>query len=199
MDKEDKRYQKAEERIKKTFLSLLEEKGFQSVSVTDIIKQAGINRTTFYAHYKDKYELVEQLELELWKPLFTMLEEKLNPPGDLLNNMQGWLLHIANYYYEHRNLLLLYAGDRGDPNYWNFFSRKIQELLNQTTVKSQLAVPLEYMMAFLMGASSSVLMIWVKRGFRETPEEFSKIIYEIAKDIPKDVLIVEGRNADVSD
>lgn len=75
MDKEDKRYQKAEKRIKNSFLTLMAEVGFDAVTVTDIIKEANVNRTTFYSHYKDKYDLMEQVEDEFWNPMLLYMME----------------------------------------------------------------------------------------------------------------------------
>ncbi len=41
------------------FLEILSKKGFQSLSVQDITEKAGVNRTTFYLHFADKYALAE--------------------------------------------------------------------------------------------------------------------------------------------
>jgi AcrR family transcriptional regulator len=40
-------------------MSLLEEKGFQALTVQDITERAGVNRATFYAHFPDKYALLD--------------------------------------------------------------------------------------------------------------------------------------------
>ena len=47
--------------IRKAFLDLLREKAFEKITVTDIVKRADINRSTFYAHYPDVRGLVEEL------------------------------------------------------------------------------------------------------------------------------------------
>lgn len=44
---------------------LIEEKGFDKLSVTDITTYANVNRGTFYLHYVDKYDLLDQIEAEL--------------------------------------------------------------------------------------------------------------------------------------
>ncbi len=43
----------------KAFIEVLAEKGFQAVSVQDITDRAGVNRTTFYLHFPDKYAMVD--------------------------------------------------------------------------------------------------------------------------------------------
>ncbi len=47
--------------IRQAFLSLLEEKAFEKITATDIIKRADINRSTFYAHYPDARGLMEEI------------------------------------------------------------------------------------------------------------------------------------------
>ncbi|WP_164848060.1 TetR/AcrR family transcriptional regulator C-terminal domain-containing protein [Lacticaseibacillus hulanensis] len=54
-----------EARIKQSFITLLQAKTFEQVSVSDIAQLAGINRGTFYLHYVDKYALLNHYEDDL--------------------------------------------------------------------------------------------------------------------------------------
>ncbi len=58
-EKEDPRITRTSNLILQAFIGLLSEKGFQSLTVQDITKKAGINRATFYAHFPDKYVLLD--------------------------------------------------------------------------------------------------------------------------------------------
>ena len=58
--------QKLDPRVKRTrslleqaFMDVLKEKGFQTITVQDITQRAGVNRATFYAHFDDKYDLLD--------------------------------------------------------------------------------------------------------------------------------------------
>lgn len=59
--KEDLRVVKTRANIQATFVRLLREKGFQHVTVQDILDAALINRTTFYRHYDSKYDLADRM------------------------------------------------------------------------------------------------------------------------------------------
>ena len=48
--------------IRESFLSLLQEKPVEKITVTQLCAKADINRSTFYAHYLDVYDLKEKLE-----------------------------------------------------------------------------------------------------------------------------------------
>ena len=57
-NKKDLRVIKTENLLYATLIDLLKEKTFEEIKVSDICNKALINRSTFYAHYQDKYELV---------------------------------------------------------------------------------------------------------------------------------------------
>ena len=61
MKKEDLRVIKTKQAIKESFIELVEVRGYNRVSVTDIIKKANINRNTFYLHYENKDDLVRKI------------------------------------------------------------------------------------------------------------------------------------------
>ena len=56
--KDDLRVIKTRKLIYQTLLELMKEKTFEEIKVSDICSKAMINRSTFYAHYEDKYELL---------------------------------------------------------------------------------------------------------------------------------------------
>ena len=58
-EKNDPRFKRTRSLILQSFMEMLPEKGFQAVSVQDITDKAGINRATFYAHFPDKYALLD--------------------------------------------------------------------------------------------------------------------------------------------
>lgn len=60
-EKIDLRIAKTKDAIKAAFIQLLQEKSFHAITVQNISDTARINKKTFYAHYQDKYDLLEQL------------------------------------------------------------------------------------------------------------------------------------------
>lgn len=57
----DPRVKRTRKLLKQALGSLLSEKSFEATSVRDIAERATVNRVTFYAHYKDKYDLASSL------------------------------------------------------------------------------------------------------------------------------------------
>lgn len=58
-EKLDPRVKRTRQMLEQSFMEAINEKGFQAVSVQDIAERAGVNRATFYAHFEDKYALLD--------------------------------------------------------------------------------------------------------------------------------------------
>ncbi len=58
-EKLDPRVKRTRLLLEQAFMGLIQEKGFQAVTVQDIAERAGVNRATFYAHFADKYALLD--------------------------------------------------------------------------------------------------------------------------------------------
>lgn len=70
MDKKsDYRVQLTRRMFRQALTDLLREKPLQKITVKELCQLAGVNRGTFYAHYQDLYDLMEQLEREMMEEL----------------------------------------------------------------------------------------------------------------------------------
>ena len=75
MDRNQK-FIKTKNKIEKAFIELIDEKGFEQVSVSDICDRASLNRTTFYTHYFNINDLLEKLENEKMMELTNKFTDK---------------------------------------------------------------------------------------------------------------------------
>ena len=71
--KSDHRVRMSQRMIRRAFLDLLKKKPIQNITVKEVCEEAGIHRGTFYAHYKDLYDLLHQIEAEMTKNLESAL------------------------------------------------------------------------------------------------------------------------------
>jgi AcrR family transcriptional regulator len=89
--------------IRQAFLELIQEKPVEKITVTDIIKRADINRGTFYAHYQDIRDLMEQMGNETLAQIIELLEafnyhNFLHDPLPLVMKISEWLQADVDYY-----------------------------------------------------------------------------------------------------
>lgn len=102
--KVDLRIVKTRANIKNTFIELLSEKEFNEITIQNILDKALINRSTFYKHYSDKYELAEQLVDEVLKNAALFINERFNDKkeNDLFSTIYKAYLHL----YDQRKTIL---------------------------------------------------------------------------------------------
>lgn len=92
----DLRIIKTRANIKNTFIELLFEKEFNEITIQNILDKALINRSTFYKHYSDKYELAEQLVDEIVKNATSFINERFSnkKENDLFSTIYKIYLHL---------------------------------------------------------------------------------------------------------
>lgn len=96
-EKTDLRVIKTKKNLYDTILSIMKDKPFEEVKVSDICEKALINRSTFYAHFNDKYELLHSLISDLKGGLTTVLnknESFENPKEYYMEMIKLFLNHI---------------------------------------------------------------------------------------------------------
>lgn len=102
--KTDLRVIKTRANIKNTFIELLSKKAFNEITIQNILDQALINRSTFYKHYSDKYELAEQLIDEIMKKATVFITERFSNMKD--DELFSIIYKAYEYVYDHRKIIL---------------------------------------------------------------------------------------------
>lgn len=94
-EKLDPRVKRTRSLILTSFESLLAEKGFETISVQDVTDKAQVNRATFYAHFPDKYAL---LDYSIQKMFMTEIEKRtLNVCSYSEDNLRNLILAVVEF------------------------------------------------------------------------------------------------------
>ena len=94
-EKLDPRVKRTRSLILRSFESLLAEKGFESISVQDVTDKAEINRATFYAHFHDKYELLDYSISQMFKQ--EIEKRTLNACHYTPDNLRNLILAVCEF------------------------------------------------------------------------------------------------------
>ena len=98
MKKNDSKYFYTALLMNQALLSLLEKKDIEFISVTEITKKAGVNRSTFYLHYDTIYDLLEETIENLNKQFLSSFS--VNAPININDSENALLLtkeHLTPY------------------------------------------------------------------------------------------------------
>lgn len=99
---EDKRIRRTKKLLRQALTRLMQQKDFQSITVTDVVREADINRGTFYAHYRDVYDLRERIEAEMIADFRSMIAS-LRPSE--IATLQPVLSRAVDYLEENREIV----------------------------------------------------------------------------------------------
>ena len=94
-EKLDPRVKRTRSLILRSFESLLAEKGFETISVQDVTDRAEINRATFYAHFHDKYELLDYSISQMFKQ--EIEKRTLNACHYTPDNLRNLILAVCDF------------------------------------------------------------------------------------------------------
>lgn len=186
--KKDIRIIKTERAIKSSFLKLIEDNSISKVTVKDIIREAEINRSTFYAHYEDKYDLLYQIEQELLEK-FDHVEVNMDLRHENMEEQFKILMESrAKLLKEHGRLIAQIIGKDGDPAFAEKLGDSIGDIWEQAHLEEKFIVPGNYIKAAVINTMSGLLGEWIHSGFKETPEEFAAIAVTVMGAFPRSLL-----------
>jgi AcrR family transcriptional regulator len=94
-EKLDPRVKRTRGLILRSFESLLAEKGFESISVQDVTDRAEINRATFYAHFEDKYDLLDRTISQMF--MQEIEKRTLNACHYTPENLRNLILAVCDF------------------------------------------------------------------------------------------------------
>ena len=88
----DLRIKKTKSVLKSTLSSMLNEKSYEKINVTDICKKANISRITFYSHYNDKFSIIDEIIEE-----YTAMAKIIFQKKQIENNKKNNISYISDY------------------------------------------------------------------------------------------------------
>jgi len=105
MNEKDPRAVRTKNLIKESFVKLLEEKDFKYITIKDITTKATINRATFYAHYLDKYILLEELVIGCFEEMLPIeISSAVNLNEDIITDLILFLYEYNISFYQIRKI-----------------------------------------------------------------------------------------------
>jgi len=112
----DRRFLKTERAIRCAFIDLVEKKGFDELSVKDIVDAADIGRGTFYLHYKDKYDLLESFENQIGSDLREIIRGEVFPLTEG-RTLTKTVVALFTYFEENIQVLRALFGEKGSCSF----------------------------------------------------------------------------------
>ncbi|WP_098745614.1 TetR/AcrR family transcriptional regulator [Paenibacillus sp. EZ-K15] len=184
--KTDLRILRTKQSIRKAFYELIQEKGYEGITIQDIADRAMINRNTFYLHYQNKPDLLNTCMDELLSELknaVVLCPINISPfsIAILETVMQTTLEHISHNTSFYNAMLI------EENRIYQFRAKmesiikdKLNEGYNPAQGNSPLAISRELLLEYLVSSFMGIVIWWVKNDLplpaSEVSSQFSRIV-----------------------
>jgi AcrR family transcriptional regulator len=159
-------------------LELVVEKGFAAVTVRDICERATVNRSTFYRHYLDKYDLlnqyVDQLQQIVTEAAF--LAEKT--AQTTAEKVPAGLLLLIQHVQEHADFYRVMLGQNGDAMFTRRFRQMAENryrrlFAQEKETKDPAAPPIDMRIDYISCAGVGAILWWLENNQPCTAEQLA--------------------------
>lgn len=178
VSKTDRRVLRTRDTLGDALVELIQEKPFDDITVQEVLDRAGVGRSTFYTHYRDKDDLFLS-DVEDFFQMFSTLLTCRNASLNRLAPIAEFFAHVSDAHVLYQSLRA--AGKINDVQALGrgFFARSIEQRLRSAGVdmaSSQLAAQAHA----LAGSMFSLLDWWLDHGMKPDPKEMDALFHQMA-------------------
>jgi len=161
----NKRRRDSQMKIEKAFVRLLQDVDMEKISVAALCKEAGVNRSTFYANYEDVFALAEAVRRGLAEEVLDLYQPEREGKYHSYD-----FLRLFRHIYDNQIFYKTYfkLGSSSDIQHFGLDVAMAEKLYGSKNI--------EYHVAFFYSGLNAVIRRWLENGCRETPEEIDEVI-----------------------
>ena len=174
--KVDRRVRKTKLMLRQGLSKLMLQKSIKEITVKELAQLVDINRGTFYLHYKDIYDMVEQIEAETMEEFRTILSSY--PESDLNGAVLPLFTGIYTFLADNADLCAVFLGENGDIA----FVEKMKDIVREKCYRTWSfkyshtdSRKFECFYAFVVSGHIGLLQDWIATGMKESPEEIAAL------------------------
>lgn len=177
MEKSNQRVMLTKKLLKDGLLHLLENKSIEKVNVTELCRESGINRATFYAHYETPYDVLNEIESDISDDVVHGFEHAMQDNKSL--NLQESIEIICQYFYDNIELLRILIRNYSIQNLAIAFTRAYEVIVRSPLAKDADEEDIKLVTTFLAGGGFFLLCYWIKGGVQKTPKEMAQLMADL--------------------
>jgi AcrR family transcriptional regulator len=169
--------------IRESLMNLMKTRTISDISVKEICAAADISRSTFYAHYKDQYDLLEKTEGEILEKTNAILN-KYNYKNTKSEACQ-MLEEILHYIICNKSSIYVLFSENGDIN----FQKSLFSSIYKTNIFKIFTGEMpdektrEYYFMFVAIGSIGLIYHWIKTNINKPVDELARLILHITEKI----------------
>ncbi len=162
--KNNRRRRESKKKIEKAFIELLQTKEIKEITVSHIIKLAGLNRSTFYANYIDIFDLADKTRVKL--------------ENDFSNQFANY-----DYFNERSGALKMFTHIKENQIFYNTYFKLCYDDKHLISIydekraeKEHIDSNIKYHIEFFRNGLNAIIKLWLSEGCKESPEEMAEVL-----------------------
>jgi len=171
---QDRRIRRTKALLLQSLMQLMETKDVRDISVKELSDLADINRGTFYLHYRDIYDMLKQVEDELFLEFNAIFHQDICRSRTTLSS-QKTLLNIFSFLERHRDVARIMVGPHGDHSFVSRLKNAVKEYISDLLEDQNSAYYYAYVESFIVSGCTGVIETWLNQDSPRSPEEMSII------------------------
>lgn len=188
MNKSESKYLNTARLMDEALISILDKKDFEYITVKEVCKKAGVNRSTFYLHYEGMGDLLDETAKYL-NDLFLEHMAKSDVKTDIIKNIPSsplkelrlvtpeYVIPYLEFIYEHKKLFMTSVKVSGllklDKAYNALYKNVLEPIMIRFNVDE---TERGYVIDFYVHGLIAIVTRWIKRGFSEPIQKIADII-----------------------
>jgi len=170
----DRRVRKTKKLLLKALTLLISEKKINKITVKELTDLADVNRGTFYLYYKDIFDMVEQIETELFDS-FSQAYEKISNTTTTYDGMLSFFTFLFEFVQDNAGMCKILLGPDGDY----YFIEKFKNFIKQYQPSMGDAVSkakLHYFRPYIISGCIGIVQQWLDDDMDISPKEMAVFV-----------------------
>ncbi|HEX9039174.1 MAG TPA: TetR/AcrR family transcriptional regulator C-terminal domain-containing protein [Ktedonobacterales bacterium] len=174
----DLRVRRTRKLLWEALLALLAERPLEEITVKDICERAMAHRTTFYKHYEDKYDLLEQGMRQALDALAPPGEEHKPPSAFSIDQPPPYFVRLFEHAARHQQFYALMVCGEGNARFQRLIREKIVAMASSAAAPAGQRHDLALAMhaQYVAGATVSLLAWWLGNDMPLTPRQMAQYL-----------------------
>jgi AcrR family transcriptional regulator len=183
--KTDRRVQRTRELLQKALIELIGERGYDAITIQDIVDHANVGRTTFYLHYTSKDDLLmschEVIVSEFhFGPLYPLSREELlssEAPAGMCRAYRHLeeARAVLHPIFQGKDSLLILRRLR------DWMAQEIEASLRAAFAEADSTIPLDVLAHYLAGAQIALVQWWLQKRQPHTADSLAQTFHRLQR------------------
>lgn len=174
--KEDRRVRRTKKLLTQALTQLMQEKQIKDITVRELADLADVNRGTFYLYYRDIFDMLEKIEMELFERFHEIIAS--HQEGRILSQARPVFSDLFHFIAENQEICRILLSDNGDMKFLQRLSDVVEERVRTDWLKHPdglTEMEFEYRYSFGVLGCVGLVRAWLENHCSEAADDMAAL------------------------